>query len=59
MSGGLYWNLNFSISPSNEYSGLISFKINWFDILAVQETFIYFFFFLFFIFYIVVDFVIH
>ena len=33
-----YWNFNFSISPSNEYSGLISFKIDWFDLLAVQET---------------------
>ena len=31
-----YWT--FSISPSNEYSGLISFKIDWFDLLAVQET---------------------
>ena len=29
-----YWNFNFSISPSNEYSGLISFMIDWFDILA-------------------------
>ena len=32
-----YWS--FSISPSNEYSGLISFRIDWFDLLAVQETF--------------------
>ena len=32
-----YWN--FTISPSNEYSGLISFRINWFDLLAVQGTF--------------------
>ena len=31
-----YWNFNFSISPSNEYSGLISFRIDWFDLLAVQ-----------------------
>ena len=31
-----YWN--FSISPSNEYSGLISFRIDWFDLLAVQGT---------------------
>ena len=31
-----YWSFSFSISPSNEYSGLISFRINWFDILAVQ-----------------------
>ena len=38
-SGGLkYWNLSFSISPSNEYSGLISFTIDWFDLLAVQGT---------------------
>ena len=33
-----YWNFSFSISPSNEYSGLISFKIDWFDLLAVQRT---------------------
>ena len=33
-----YWSFNFSISPSNEYSGLISFRIDWFDLLAVQET---------------------
>ena len=33
-----YWNFNFSISPSSEYSGLISFRINWFDLLAVQGT---------------------
>ena len=32
------WRFSFSISPSNEYSGLISFKINWFDLLAVQRT---------------------
>ena len=31
--------LHLSISPSNEYSGLISFRIDWFDLLAVQETF--------------------
>ena len=31
-----YWNFNFSISPSNEYLGLISFRIDWFDLLAVQ-----------------------
>ena len=30
------WSFNFSISPSNEYSGLISFRIDWFDFLAVQ-----------------------
>ena len=33
-----YWNFNFNISPSNEYSGLISFRINYFDLLAVQGT---------------------
>ena len=33
-----YWNLRFSISPSNECSGLISFRIDWFDVLAVQGT---------------------
>ena len=32
------WNFSFSISPSSEYSGLISFKIDWFDLLAVQGT---------------------
>ena len=32
------WSFNYSISPSNEYSGLISFKIDWFDLLAVQGT---------------------
>ena len=31
-----YWSLSFSISPSNEHSGLISFRIDWFDLLAVQ-----------------------
>ena len=31
-----YWNLSFSISPPNKYSGLISFRIDWFDFLAVQ-----------------------
>ena len=34
-----YWNFSFSISPSNEYSGLITFSNDWFDILAVQGTF--------------------
>ena len=34
-----YWSFNFSISPSNEYSGLISFRIDKFDFLAVQGTF--------------------
>ena len=33
-----YWRISFSISPSNEYSGLISFSTGWFDLLAVQET---------------------
>ena len=33
-----YWSFGFSISPSNEYSGLISFRMDWFDILAVQGT---------------------
>ena len=33
-----YWNFSFSISPSNECSGLISFKIDWLDLLAVQGT---------------------
>ena len=32
------WSFSFSISPSNEYSGLISFRIDWFDLLAVQWT---------------------
>ena len=31
-----YWSFNFNISPSNEYSGLISFRIDWLDLLAVQ-----------------------
>ena len=33
-----YWSISFNISPSNEHPGLISFKIDWFDLLAVQET---------------------
>ena len=33
-----YWNFSFNISPSNEYSGLISFRMNWLDLLAVQGT---------------------
>ena len=33
-----YWSSSFSISPSNEYSGLISFRIDWLDLLAVQGT---------------------
>ena len=34
----MYWKLSFSIGPSKEYSGLISFRINWFDLPAVQGT---------------------
>ena len=33
-----YWSFSFSISPSNEYSGLISFRTDWFDLLTVQRT---------------------
>ena len=33
-----YWSFSFSISPSNEYSGLICFRIDWFELLAVQGT---------------------
>ena len=33
-----YWNFSFNISPSNEHSGLISFRVDWFDLLAVQGT---------------------
>ena len=33
-----YWSFSFSVSPSNEYSGLSSFRIDWFDLLAVQRT---------------------
>ena len=33
-----YWSFSFSISPSNKYSGLISFRIDWFDLLVVQQT---------------------
>ena len=33
-----YWSFSFSISPSNEYSGLLSFRMNWLDLLAVQGT---------------------
>ena len=32
------WSFSFSLSPSNEYSGLISFRVDWFDLLAVQGT---------------------
>ena len=34
-----YWSFNFSISPSNEYSGMISFRMDWLDLLAIQGTF--------------------
>ena len=34
-----YWSFSFSISPSNEYPGLISFRMDWLDLLAVQGTF--------------------
>ena len=34
-----YWSFSFNISPSNEYSGLISFRMDWMDLLAVQGTF--------------------
>ena len=33
-----YWSFSFSMSPSNEYSGLISYRMDWFDLLAVQRT---------------------
>ena len=33
-----YWSFSFSINPPNKYSGLISFRIDWFDLLAVQRT---------------------
>ena len=33
-----YWSVSFSISPSNEYSGLISFRMDWLDLLAIQRT---------------------
>ena len=33
-----YWSFRFSISPSNEYSGMISFRMDWFDLLAIQGT---------------------
>ena len=33
-----YWNFSFNISPSNEYSGLMSFRMDWLDLLAIQGT---------------------
>ena len=36
--GPKYWNFSFNISPSSEYSGLISFRMDWLDLLAVQGT---------------------
>ena len=38
MRGPKYWSFSFSISPSNEYSGLISFRTDWLDLLVVQGT---------------------
>ena len=38
-SGQSYWSFNFSISPSNEYSGLISFRVDWFDLKALSRIF--------------------
>ena len=38
IKGQKYWSFSFNISPSNEYSGLISFRIDWFDLHAVQGT---------------------
>ncbi|CAI9156328.1 unnamed protein product [Rangifer tarandus platyrhynchus] len=38
MSWPQYWSFSFSINPSNEYSGLISFRMDWFHLLAVQGT---------------------
>ena len=37
-SGGMYWTLNFNISPSSDYSGLIPFRMDWLALLTVQET---------------------
>ena len=39
LGGQIIWSFSFSISPSNEYSGLISFGIDWFDLFAVQGSF--------------------
>ena len=37
--GPKYWSFSFNISPSNEHSGLVSFRMDWLDLFAVQETF--------------------
>ncbi|CAI9169378.1 unnamed protein product [Rangifer tarandus platyrhynchus] len=37
-SGGQFWSFSFNISPSNGYSGLISFRMDWLDLFAVQGT---------------------
>ena len=37
-SGGKYWSFSFNVSPSNEHPGLISFRMNWLDLLTVQGT---------------------
>ena len=34
----MYWSFSFSISPSNEYPELISFRMDWFDLLVIQRT---------------------
>ena len=36
--GPKYWSFTFSIGPSNEYSGLMSFRIDWFDFLVIQQA---------------------
>ena len=38
LRGPKYWSFSFSISPSNEYSGMVSFRMDWLDLLAVQGT---------------------
>ena len=38
----MYWSFSFNISPSNEYSGLVSFRIDWLDLLAVQFNSVHF-----------------
>ena len=51
-----YWSFSFSISPSNEYSGLISLRIDWFDLLGFRGTFFFFFFLLLILFYFILFF---